>query len=170
MTPTLRRAAPRDEPFLRKVYSSTREEELAPLAWDAQSKRQFLDMQFNAQNGYYHEMYPNADYQIIEIEGQPAGRLYLDRRRDEIRIVDIALLPDFRGTGVGTSILNDILDEAVASKKMVRIHVEKFNPAMRLYERLGFTPTADRGVYLLMEWTPDGSDNGDAPAREGSRR
>jgi ribosomal protein S18 acetylase RimI-like enzyme len=170
MTPTLRRAAPKDEPFLRKVYSSTREEELAPLEWDAQSKQQFLDMQFNAQHGYYHEMYPNADYQIIELDGQPAGRLYLDRRKDEIRIVDIALLPDFRGAGAGTSLLTDILNEATTSKKTVRIHVEKFNPAMRLYERLGFTPTADRGVYLLMEWTPDGSDNGDAPTSEGSRR
>jgi GNAT superfamily N-acetyltransferase len=169
MTPTLRPTAPNDEPFLREVYSSTREEELAPLAWDAQSKRQFLDMQFNAQHGYYHEMYPDAAYQIIEIEGRPAGRLYLDRRKDEIRIVDIALLPDFRGAGVGTSLLKDILDEALASNKTVRIHVEKFNPAMRLYKRLGFEATADRGVYALMEWTPDGQGNGDAPASEGSQ-
>ena len=84
----------------------------------------------------------------------PVGRLYVARWQDEIRIVDIALLPPYRNTGLGTTILRDLLAEAAVAHKPVRIHVEKFNPALRLYERLGFVPIADKGVYLFMEWTP----------------
>ena len=151
---TLRPITPDDEPFLYRVYAGTREDELAPLSWDEAQKQAFLTMQFTAQHRYYQEQYPEAAFQIILLEGRPVGRLYVARWPDEIRIVDIALLPDYRSAGIGTSLLKDLLAEAESAGKPVRIHVERFNPARRLYDRLGFTQIADRGVYLLLEWSP----------------
>ena len=158
-TPTLalRPIRPDDGPFLYKVYASTRLEELAPLGWSAEQQAAFLTQQFNAQHQYYHANYADADFQIILVNGQPGGRLYVDRRGDEIRIIDIALLPEYRRAGVGSRLLRDLLDEAAAGGKPVRIHVEKFNPALRLYERLGFSIVDDRGVYWFMEWSPPGA-------------
>jgi hypothetical protein len=92
-----------DLPFLYRVYASTREDELAQTGWDAAQQESFLRMQFDAQHKYYQEMYADADYQIILLDGEPAGRLYLDRRREEIRIIDIALLTEHRGQGERTS-------------------------------------------------------------------
>ncbi len=95
-----------------------------------------------------------TDLLLILRDAVPVGRLYVARWQDEIRIVDIALLPPSRHAGIGTAILRDLLAEAAVAHKPVRIHVEKFNPALRLYERLGFAPIADKGVYLFMEWAP----------------
>jgi len=82
------------------------------------------------------------------------GRLYVDRWADEIRIIDIALLPQYRGRGIGRAILESLLDEAASRDRgrVVRIHVEHMNPAMRLYVRLGFYEIEDKGIYKLMEW------------------
>jgi len=149
---TLRPVTPEDEPFLYRVYAGTREDELAPLEWDETQKEAFLRMQFNAQHVFYQEQFPAADFDIILAAEQPIGRLYVDRRDDEIRIVDIALLPEHRNTGIGSALLDNLLTEAAAASKPVRIHVERFNPALRLYDRLGFIQVGDNGVYYLMEW------------------
>lgn len=140
-----------DYPVLRAVYASTREEELAVVPWDDAQREQFLRQQFDAQDAYYRENYANTRFDVIEVDGRPVGRLYVARWQDEIRIVDIALLPEVRGVGVGTELLSGLLDEAAATGKRLTIHVEKFNRARALYERLGFTEVADRGVYVLME-------------------
>ena len=141
-----------DLPFLRRVYASTREEELAMTPWDDAEKESFLKMQFEAQHSHYQQHFPHASYQIIEKENEPIGRLYLDRRPDELRIIDIALLSEQRGTGIGGALMRQVLDEAALLGKPVRIHVERHNPAMHLYERLGFRQVEDQGVYWLMEW------------------
>src|SRR5438034_82899 len=151
---SFRRIGPDDEPFLYRVYAGTRAEELAPLPWDASQKEAFLRMQFNAQHRYYQEQYPNASFQIILSEGRPIGRLYVNRRTDEICIVDIALLPEHRNAGIGSALMNDLLAEGDQAGKPVRIHVERFNPALRLYQRLGFQRVGDTGVYLLLERSP----------------
>lgn len=150
----LRPIGPGDEPFLCRVYASTREEELRPVPWTAAQKAAFLRQQFQAQHAYYQERYTGTRFDVILRDGEPIGRLYVARWDDEIRIVDIALLPEHRGGGIGTAILRSLLAEAAAAGKPVRIHVERQNPARRLYERLGFVPIADKGVYYLMEWTP----------------
>ena len=152
---TLRPIGADDLAFLCRVYASTREEELAVTDWSAVQKEAFLAMQFNAQHAYYQENYPGAAFQVILLDGQPIGRLYLDRWPGELRIVDIALLPAFRGRGVGTTILDAILAEGRRLSLPVRIHVERFNPALRLYTRLGFRQAADKDVYYLMERLPD---------------
>jgi len=108
-------------------------------------------MQFQAQTDWYRDHYADASFDVVLVDGEPAGRLYVHRGDREIRIVDIALLPEHRGSGIGTSLLHDLLAEADALGKSVTIHVERLNPALRLYERLGFALAEDKGVYLFLE-------------------
>jgi ribosomal protein S18 acetylase RimI-like enzyme len=149
---TLRPVSAGDDTFLCDVYSSTRTEELAQVPWNDEQKSAFCRMQFEAQDRYYHEVYPNGAFDVILIEGEPAGRLYVNRGPDEVRIIDIAMLPAFRNRRIGTHLIGALQAEAALARKPLRIHVERFNPALRLYERLGFQPIADRGVYLFLEW------------------
>ncbi|GAA5505755.1 hypothetical protein Rcae01_01202 [Novipirellula caenicola] len=123
--------------------------------WPLKEQQQFLQMQFAAQHQYYQEHYSDAAFDLILVDGDPAGRLYLQRRQDEHRVVDIALLPEYRGKGIGHKIMQGILDEAAEAGLPVRIHVEHNNPAMHLYQRLGFQKMDDTGVYFLMERLPD---------------
>lgn len=147
---------PEDREFLFRVYASTREEELALTDWDEEQKGVFLEGQFGAQDAWYRERYPGATLDVIEAGGVPAGRLYVHRREREIRLMDIALLPEHRGRGIGGSLLHDLMTEAAAAGKRLTIHVEEYNPARRLYERLGFRKIDEHGVYHLLEWTPPG--------------
>jgi ribosomal protein S18 acetylase RimI-like enzyme len=151
---TLRPIRDEDLELLFRVYASTREEELAQVPWTAEQKADFLRMQAVAQHAYYQENYKGADWLVIERFGVPAGRLYVHRREKEIRLVDISLLPEHRNAGIGSDILGELISEAAAAGKPLRIHVEKNNPALRLYERLGFVPIVDKGVYHLMEKSP----------------
>jgi ribosomal protein S18 acetylase RimI-like enzyme len=153
-----------DSEFLYSVYASTREEELAVVDWTAEQKEQFLRMQFTAQHKHYQENYANARFEVILLDGKPSGRLYVDRRDDEIRIVDIALLSEHRGRGIGGQILTDILAEGEKTGKAVRIHVEQNNPALHLYQRLGFRQIGETGVYLLLEWVPETACNAAGPS------
>jgi ribosomal protein S18 acetylase RimI-like enzyme len=147
----LRPVEPGDEAFLCRVYASTRAEELAVVPWDEEQKDAFLRAQFEAQDRWYREHYTGATYEVVLIDGEPAGRLYVHRGEREIRIMDIALLREHRGNGVGTSLLRDLLAEAETAGKRVTIHVERLNPALALYERLGFSVAEDKGVYLFLE-------------------
>jgi ribosomal protein S18 acetylase RimI-like enzyme len=164
---SLRPIEPADEDFLCRVYASTRAEELAPLPWDDEEKASFLRMQFAAQHRYYRESYTSSRFEVVLVDGDPAGRLYVARWPEELRVIDIALLPEFRGRGVGTALLRGLLGEAAARGLPVRIHVERLNPALVLYDRLGFRLLEDRGVYLFLEWRAAGAP-ADA-AREESR-
>jgi ribosomal protein S18 acetylase RimI-like enzyme len=145
-----------DSELLFAIYASTRAEELAQVDWSEAQRQSFLRMQFAAQRKFYESEYPGAEFRIILVGDEPAGRLYVHRREKEIRIMDIALLPMFRGQGVGTRLLLAILAEGRRTARLVSIHVESFNPAQRLYERLGFARVASNGVYHLLEWQPDG--------------
>jgi ribosomal protein S18 acetylase RimI-like enzyme len=127
---------------------------MALVNWTGEEKDNFLRMQFRAQDKYYKEIYPEAQFQIIHLDDKPIGRLYTHRRVNEIRIIDIALLPEFRKRGIGSTLLQEVLEEAKERNLPVSIHVERFNPAIRLYERLGFHQVEDQGVYYLMEWIP----------------
>jgi GNAT superfamily N-acetyltransferase len=144
-----------DRALLLQVYGSTRCDELARVDWSDADKARFVESQFNAQATHYAEVYPDGQYDVIESPaGEPIGRLYLHRGRSELRVIDIALLPTWRGHGLGRRILDDVLGEAAAASRVVSIHVEIFNPAQRFYERLGFVPVETRGLYRLMQWTP----------------
>jgi ribosomal protein S18 acetylase RimI-like enzyme len=136
------------------VYASTRTEELSVVPWDDAQKDAFLRAQFDAQDAWWRENYADASFDVIVVGGEPAGRFYVHRGPRDIRIVDIALLPEYRGGGVGASLLRDLLAEADESGKTVTIHVERMNPALRLYERIGFSVAEDKGVYLFLERQP----------------
>ena len=150
---TFRRITDADLPVLARIYASTRAEELAPVPWNETEKAAFLDMQFRAQHAHYRQYYPEADWLMTMRENENVGRLYLERLPSQHRIIDIAFLPEHCGKGLGAALLCDLMDEATAAGKAVSIHVEKFNPAMRLYRRLGFVTEEDKGVYDLMRWT-----------------
>lgn len=151
---TFRRLTPGDLPFLARVYASTRAEEMAVVPWSDAEKAAFLASQFEAQHAHYQQYYPTSDWLLIEYRGEDIGRLYVERWPTQHRIIDIAFLPEHRGKGLGAALLRDLLDEAAAAGRAVSIHVEKYNPAMRLYRRLGFVTEEDKGVYDLMRWTP----------------
>ena len=151
---TLRPAVTSDADLLRRVYASVRTEELALVPWSDAEKDAFLRHQFDAQDAHYREHYVGATFDVIEVDGEPVGRLYVARWEDEIRIMDIALLPEHRGRGVGTQILRGLLEEGALTGKRVSIHVEMNNPAVRLYERLGFVQAAVHGVYLRLDASP----------------
>lgn len=149
-----RAIGPDDTAFLYEVYAGTRREELAQVDWDENRKTAFLQMQFSAQHRYYQNYYADTAFLIVLLGDRPAGRLYLARWKEEIRLVDLSLLPEHRNAGIGTRVLQHVLAEAAAAGKPVRVHVEKLNPAQRLYERLGFNRIADKGLYWFLEWTP----------------
>ena len=147
-----RAAGDSDRALLARIYASTRADEVARTGWPAEQQRQFLQMQFDAQDAHYRQHYPDALWLVIQLGVAPVGRLYLEDRERELRIIDIALLPEFRGRGWGEAILRDLMEAAAETGRGVSIHVEKTNPAMRLYRRLGFRTTEEKGVYDLMEW------------------
>jgi ribosomal protein S18 acetylase RimI-like enzyme len=150
---TFRPVTDTDLPFLARVYASTRVEELAAVPWSAAKKAAFLDMQFQAQHADYQRNYPYAERLVTMHAGQDIGRLYIKHEPSQHGILDIAFLPEYRGRGLGTALLGDLLDEAAVAGKAVSIHVEKFNPAMRLYHRLGFKTEETGSVYDLMRWS-----------------
>jgi ribosomal protein S18 acetylase RimI-like enzyme len=143
-----------DAPFLLELYASTRQAELAAVPWTQDQKAQFLQQQFHAQHQFYQQQFAGARFDLVLHGGQPIGRLYVSRQPDEIRVIDIALLPEHRGRGIGAALMKSLQDEAAGVPCPIRIHVEPLNPALRLYTRLGFRKVQDQGVYWLMEWPP----------------
>jgi GNAT superfamily N-acetyltransferase len=142
-----------DDPFLLSVYASTRADELAQVEWEPGQQEAFVKWQFEMQRREYDARFPDAEYDVIEIDGQPAGRLWLGRKDDEIRLLDIALLPEFQNRSAGTALLTDLIDEARSTGKRLRHMVFVLNNnADRFYERLGFVVLEDLGGYKHMEW------------------
>lgn len=143
-----------DEAFLFTVYASTRADELALVDWSAEQKQAFLRMQFEAQARFYRESYRDAKFQVILLDDKPVGRFYIQRGKTEIHVIDIAILPGYRGQGVGSHLLNQILEQAGSENLPVTIHVERMNPARHMYERLGFSILEEQGLHYLMECRP----------------
>lgn len=124
---------------------------MASTGWSREEAERFLRFQYRLQQTQYQHHYPNASFGIIYIGNRRAGCLHVNRSTDEIRIIDIAFLPEFRGRGIGTYILNSIIAEADSAGLPVRLHVAQDNPAMSLYNRLGFIRTGDEGAYYSLE-------------------
>lgn len=150
-----------DLPFLRALYATTRERELALLPWNAEQKNAFVTQQFEAQRLHYRKFFPRTAFDVIEHRGAPVGRLYVDIRDGHVHLIDIALLPQARGRGLGTALLTALQEFARDRAMGLALFVETYNPAQRLYRRLGFTPIADHGVQIEMEWLPAPQPAGD---------
>lgn len=153
----LRPTTEADLPLLERIYASTRIEELAQTDWSDAQKADFLRFQFHAQHQHYTTHYTDAQFFVIQRDGVPVGRLYLHWRPSELRIVDIALLPEHRGHGTGGALLRALLEAADGHGMSTSIHVEQMNRAMSLYRRLGFRKIGEHGIYHLMEWRAHGS-------------
>ena len=152
---TLRPVGPDDYDFLVEVYGSTRADEMALVPWTDEQRHMFVQSQFASQQEHYAQKYPAANHDIIMSDDRRVGRLYVARLDHEIRIIDITLLPAERNVGIGSYLIQLLLDEASRSGKLTRIFVEDFNPSLRLFERLGFSPSEQQGIHVLMQKTPD---------------
>lgn len=148
----LRAEQPDDESFIRKLFVESRFAEFSLLPWTPSQKELFLHHQFGLQTAYYRMNYPAAAFSIVQLENFPIGRLYVNRADPEIRVIDITLAEKYRNRGIGGSLLRTLLAEARATGRLVRLHVERSNPALRLYQRLGFRDIQEKGIYLEMEW------------------
>jgi ribosomal protein S18 acetylase RimI-like enzyme len=144
----------KDQPFVEKVYRSTREKELSSTNWPEEQKHRFVIMQSMAQELEYKNKFKDSTYQLILYKKIPAGRLYLWESDKELRVLDISLLPEFQGKGIGGKILTDIINSAHKKNKIVCLHVAPGNPAKKLYERLGFKFIRNEATREYMECKP----------------
>jgi GNAT superfamily N-acetyltransferase len=151
---TTRPATPEDEKFLLQVYKSSRGDDLRGLGWEEDRISEFLEMQYEAQRRLFDNDYQNATDEVVMVEEKPAGRLIVERRDQEIRCIDLGLLPAFRNRGIGTLIISELQSEAGTANKALRLQVIRFNRAVNLLERLGFIRTSETGTHFQMEWTP----------------
>ena len=157
----LRPVAETDMPFLRQLYRSTRWEELAPTSWPDEAKIAFLNQQFGFQRRHYEMAHAGAEFYVIERHGDPIGRIYLDRTGRDLGLIEISLLPQWRGQGLGTALLDRLRQEVREGRSdRVSLNVLATNPARRLYARLGFVETAGDqefpDLYVEMAWPPEG--------------
>ena len=153
-----RKVSNSDFTFLKALYRSTREEEIESTGWDEDQKNKFIEFQFNAQHAQYLYSFKGADFLIITLNGKDIGRLYVWRTESQIKIIDISLLKKYRGKAIGTRILTELIEESNKTGKKLNLHVDPQNPALKLYERLGFKKTEDKGVYFFMERMPEKSE------------
>ncbi len=144
-----------DVDFLRRVYGDTRAAELAAVPWTDVEKEQFVGQQFQAQHHDYTTRFPDAEHSVVVADGEPVGRIWIDRRPEEIRLLDIALAAEHRNRGIGGVLLGRLQEEARQAAKPLRHSVEKDNvDGVRFYRRLGFEVVEDWGLHDLMEWLP----------------
>jgi len=148
----LRPVTEEDRPFLERVYCTTREHEMALVPWTDEQKLAFLRQQFDAQWVHYNIHYASGVHSLILAGGTPVGRLFIERRASEILIVDIALLREYRNSGVGTRVIEPILAEAALNGKAVTGLVERWNPSCRFWHRMGFCLTPQDELYYRIEW------------------
>ena len=154
-TLVLRAERPEDEELLLSLYAGTREDELNLTGWDAAARAAFVRSQFDAMRRGYADAFPHAQFAIVEWKGRAIGRFVLDRLPGEFRIVDMVLLPDCRGHGLGTALIQQVLEEARQKRCVVRLHVFRGpRSPSPFYERLGFSKVAEDGPYDLLEWRP----------------
>lgn len=156
---SLRPITPEDRPLLELLYASARAEELAAVPWSAPQRAAFLKMQFDLQHQYYQSHFPSASYDVVQVDGHDVGRRYVNRAADALALMEMTLLPDWRGRGLGSAILHGLLSEARDLALPVRLHVEPNNRAVHLYARLGFVEVANNGVYSKQEWQPSAMKN-----------
>jgi ribosomal protein S18 acetylase RimI-like enzyme len=148
---TLRPLQPGDEAFLYKLYCSVREDELAAVDWDAAAKEAFLQMQFGAQQAHYQTQRAYADYKLIYHADQPVGQWFIDREEENIHLLDISLLAQYRNCGIGTALIGQLVAEADADAKTATLYVHTDSPALRLYQRFGFEIVQPAGLYYFMQ-------------------
>ena len=151
---TLRPATEDDQEFLLELYKNSRGDDLRGLGWSEDRIGEFLEMQYEAHQNFLRNDHPGLDDQIVQAEGVPVGHLAVEQRANEFRLVDISLVPASRNRGTGTLLIEELQAESAAAKRPLRLQVIRFNRAVVLFERLGFTRTSETGTHFQMEWLP----------------
>lgn len=151
---SLRPVTAADEPFLLQVYCISRADEMALVPWSEEQKQTFLTAQFGAQQQHYKKVYPDAQHDIVVVDGEPAGILYVARLANEIRIVDFVLIPAQRKRGIGRKVLRDLKSDAEQRSLPLRVYVEDLNPSLPIFIHYGFISATQDGFRSLMEWRP----------------
>jgi ribosomal protein S18 acetylase RimI-like enzyme len=149
---TRRPARDDDEPFLYDLYRSTRIDELSQTGLPPAQLDTLIRLQFTAQQHHFRQAFPDAEHLIILVDDRPAGRVLIYRSGREVRLVDIAFLPEMRGGGIGSELIRGLQAEAAAAFKPLTLYVAKQNRAARLYERLGFKAVEETGGHIHMQW------------------
>lgn len=169
MAVRLRAASAADEPFLHSLYADRRAPELAPLGWTTDQQAAFVDHQFRAQQAGYGGAFPAADHWIVVVGEEPVGRLLVDRRPSEHLVVDMVVMGEWRGRGIGTALMGDVLTDASEAGVPARLTVAVNEPHLvRWYERLGFAVVEADDVHLRMAFAPaPASARASAPAEGG---
>jgi ribosomal protein S18 acetylase RimI-like enzyme len=155
MKTTLRPAGAEDQEFLFKLYTSVRAQEFAGLNWPPAQLETFLRMQCMAQQRSYESLYEQCEHQIVELNGAPVGQMQVNRGKDSVLLVDISLLPEHRGQGLGGELIRDLIQQCSQARAVLKLQVSQTNPALRLYERLGFVRTGEDQMYIQMERCPE---------------
>jgi GNAT superfamily N-acetyltransferase len=156
----LRAATADDLPFLGRLYRDTRRLELEGWGWPQEQREWFLQMQFDVRRRSYEAAYPNAEDQIVCVDGMPVGRMLVDRGPAGLQLIDLALLEEHRNQGLGTELLLRLQRECERKRIALCLQVLTANPAMRLYQRLGFAQVSADPVYARLEWLPVSSPKG----------
>ena len=153
-----RRVLPADKEFIDAVYAGTRDEEMNWVDWTTEQKNTFLRSQCEAQRQDYERRYPDSIHEIVLFKDRPVGRIWVARPPTEIRLIDIAILPEYRGRGIGSALIKELQREAAGIGKPMRHCVLNSNwAALIFYERLGFRKIDEESIYCLMEWRPEGN-------------
>jgi ribosomal protein S18 acetylase RimI-like enzyme len=155
---TLRIATSEDKLFLGGLYFDSRRQEVAAFGWPPAQQEFFLRMQFDAQFRSYQAAFPAATDNIICLDGDPIGRILVDRNSKALHLIDIAILENHRGQGIGTTLIGHLLLECRSQGLPMHLQVLQANPALRLYQRLGFTQTTADPIYIQMLYTPQSSE------------
>ncbi|HET9164679.1 MAG TPA: GNAT family N-acetyltransferase [Candidatus Angelobacter sp.] len=158
MKAQLRPSLPEDRDFIFRLYASTRMEEIRGFGWSAAQQEAFLRMQFNAQQQWYQTTYSTAENQIVEKDHEPIGRMIVQHEAGTWRLLDISLLPEHRGQGIGGELIRNLINESVAAGAVLQLQVVNTNAAQRLYERLGFIKTGQDQIYTQMEFRPQATE------------
>lgn len=152
-----RLATPEDEPFSRSLYGITLRSQL-PFEHSGLEEEQIegiIDFQWGAQTLHYRTNYPHAEISIIEHEGEPVGRLLIIEFDDEVRLGDLMILPEYQNNGICTHIMRRYVELGLSTGRMIRLHVEKVNRAINLYQREKFVVVEDQSSHWLMEYRPE---------------
>ncbi|HEX9160077.1 MAG TPA: GNAT family N-acetyltransferase [Thermoanaerobaculia bacterium] len=153
---SLRPVGAGDRDFLLRLYGGTREAELRLVPWTPEQKAEFVEMQFRAQDSYYREKFPAAQFSVIEAEGEPAGRVYVVRDDARVHILDITVLPSQRRRGIGSAVLRELQEEAASKRVPLTIYVDEASESPAIFEKLGFERASGDGVSVLMQWSGGG--------------
>ncbi len=142
-----------DEPFLFNLFASQKLPDMALMPLDAAGKEQLLRMQYRSMSASYHRQFPQARFEIVQLNGLRAGRLITDVTAERVYYVDIAILPQCQGGGVATALMTAVLDEPRRLGVPGRVKVMASNFAsLRLCEKIGFTVAGQEPPYADLEW------------------